>query len=191
MVNGTLTDDGDLLLNGRTVTLGAAGSLVETPGNTAIGLVKSTRSAAQGVDQSFGGIGLTLNAAGASPGVTSVTRITGVAQTGGSNSSILRAFDITPALNAGLDARVDFFYDDSERAGQDVNPSDVEINGRRLHVECGIEFRQPRTTPCPRSWRRIVFEILRLRCYASARRRWTSLFVPGQMEYGFTPARRR
>jgi len=121
-VEGTLSLlNGDLITGDTTVTLGASGVLSETAGNTVIGHVSATRTMVLNTDESFGGIGLTLNAAGAAPGSTTVTRTTGVAQTGGPYSSILRSFDVTPAVNTALNARVDYFYDNSELNGQDAN----------------------------------------------------------------------
>jgi hypothetical protein len=99
------------------------GTLVESNGNTVIGPVEATRTMLQGVDEDFGGIGLVLHAAGAAPGVTTVRRVTGSAgvQTGGGNNSIARYFDITPTVNSGLNATLDFYYDDSELNSQDAN----------------------------------------------------------------------
>ncbi|MBI4546894.1 MAG: lamin tail domain-containing protein [Ignavibacteriae bacterium] len=97
------------------------GTLVETPGNTVIGPVEAMRVVAQSVDENFGGIGLTINAASAAPDTTIVTRVTGIASSGGGNSSILRYFDASPRFNSGLNATLDFYYDDSELAGQDAS----------------------------------------------------------------------
>ena len=121
-VEGTLSlVSGDLITGDTTVTLGASGVLSETAGNTVIGHVTATRTMVLNTDEPFGGIGMTLNAAGAAPGSTTVTRTTGVAQTGGPYTSILRSFDVSPAVNTALNARVDYFYDNSELAGQDAN----------------------------------------------------------------------
>jgi hypothetical protein len=121
-VEGTLSLPNGRLYTGDTlVTLGAAGVLSETAGNTVVGHVTVTRTMSQNTDESFGGIGLTLNAAGAAPGSTTVMRVTGVAQSGGVYSSILRSFDVAPAVNTSLNARVDYFYDNSELNGQDAN----------------------------------------------------------------------
>ncbi|GEM_PF-3157252 len=127
------------------------GMLLETPGNTLIGPVEATRTVAQSAPVSFGGIGLTITAAGAAPGITTVRRVAGPggAQTGNGHTSILRYFDISPATNAGLNASFDFYYDDSELAGQDATalrlwtssdggsswtyrPGSADLPGRRL-----------------------------------------------------------
>jgi hypothetical protein len=64
-------------------------------------------------------MGLAIAAAGAEPGLTTVTRNTGNStNVGCSNSSILRSFTVTPAVNTGLNAAISFGY----------NPS-AELNG--------------------------------------------------------------
>ncbi len=90
----------------------------ESAGNTVVGLVRTTRTVTQGVNNTFGGIGIEINAAGAEPGSTGVERITGVAQTGNSKLSILRYFNINPTVNTGLNAAFVFKYDNTELAGQ-------------------------------------------------------------------------
>lgn len=121
-VNGTLSVlNGNFILGGRTITLGSSGILSESAGKTVIGKVVTTRNVLQGVNNTFGGIGVEINAAGTAPGSTIVERTTGVAQTGGGKSSILRYFDITPTTNSGLNATFVFRYDNSELAGQNAN----------------------------------------------------------------------
>ncbi|MDI6803356.1 MAG: FlgD immunoglobulin-like domain containing protein [Bacteroidota bacterium] len=93
----------------------------ESAGNAIVGLVRTTRTVAQGVNNNFGGIGIEINAAGAEPGSTVVERVTGVAQTGNGKNSILRYFNITPTLNTGLNAAFVFKYDNTELSGQDAN----------------------------------------------------------------------
>jgi hypothetical protein len=100
-----------------TIVLGASASLVEADGSPVLGAVRTTRTALQAVNETFGGIGLEINAAGAAPGVTQVTRVTGVGLTVGGYPSILRYFDVAPANNTGLDATAVFHYDDSELNG--------------------------------------------------------------------------
>ncbi len=93
------------------------GTLQESAGNTIIGPVEATRVVAQSIAESFGGIGVTINASDAAPDTTTVTRVTGTAQSGGGNTSILRYFDISPKTNTGLNASVDLLYDESELNG--------------------------------------------------------------------------
>jgi hypothetical protein len=67
-----------------------------------------------GINETFGGIGLELNAAGSAPGPTEVTRVSGVASNIYGNPTITRYFDVVPSNNSGLNATVVFHYDDSE-----------------------------------------------------------------------------
>jgi hypothetical protein len=121
-VNGMLSvTNGNFLSDVNTITLGSSGILDESAGQTVIGKVVTTRDVLQSVNNTFGGIGIEINAAGATPGSTDVERITGVAQTGNGKTSILRYFKITPVLNAGLNASFVFKFDNSELAGQDAN----------------------------------------------------------------------
>ncbi|MDI6804734.1 MAG: choice-of-anchor D domain-containing protein [Bacteroidota bacterium] len=120
-VNGMLSImNGNFLSDANTITLGTSGILNEIAGQTVIGKVVTTRNVIQGVNNTFGGIGIEINAADAAPGSTNVERITGTAQTGNSKSSILRYFNIVPTINSGLNAALVFKYYDSELAGQDA-----------------------------------------------------------------------
>lgn len=94
------------------------GTLAETPGNTLLGVATATRTLTTGVAESFGGLGLQVNAAGAAPGLTTVSRTTGTPVVSGGSESILRWFDVTPAVNSGLNATLVFSYDNSELNGQ-------------------------------------------------------------------------
>jgi hypothetical protein len=94
------------------------GTLAETAGNTVLGVATATRTLATGVAESFGGLGLQVNAAGAAPGLTTVSRTTGTPVVSGGSESILRWFDVTPAVNSGLNATLVFSYDNSELNGQ-------------------------------------------------------------------------
>ncbi len=121
-VNGIFSiTGGDLTTGANTVTLGSVGQLIETAGNTIIGTIQTTRTVSQNVAESFGGLGVTLNAAGNDPGSTSVTRVTGVASSFYSHHSILRYFDIVPTNNSGLNATVDYYYDNSELNSQNAS----------------------------------------------------------------------
>ena len=117
-VNGTLTiSSGTLSTGGNTVTLGSSATLSETSGNTVVGTVTTTRDVSQSSNNTFGGIGVEINAAGGAPGSTVVTRVTGTAQSGGGYQSIKRSFSITPTNNSGLNATFVFHYDESELNG--------------------------------------------------------------------------
>jgi hypothetical protein len=121
-VNGTCSLPGsDITTGSYVLTLGSTASLVEDDGKTVIGTVMATRTASQGVNETFGGIGVEVEAAGAAPGVTTVARVTGTALDINGTAGIERYFDISPAVNSGLDATVVFHYDDSELGGIDEN----------------------------------------------------------------------
>ncbi len=112
-VNGVLTvSGGDINTNGNTITLGSTGSITESTTNLVTGTVTVSRDAAQGVNNTFGGIGVSINAADAAPGITSVTRVTGTALTSNGGNSIKRYYTITPTNNSGLNAAVVFKYND-------------------------------------------------------------------------------
>jgi hypothetical protein len=118
LVGGVCTISGsDLTTGAYGVTLGAGATLVESPGTTVLGTVRATRTVAQSVAETFGGIGLDLTAAGAAPGLTTVTRTTGTALDVNGTSGIERSFAVAAANNAGLNAVVVFHYDESELAG--------------------------------------------------------------------------
>jgi hypothetical protein len=108
-----------------TIILGASATLAEADLAPVLGAVKTTRTVAQGVNETFGGIGLELNAAGAAPGATEVTRVSGIALDVDGFMSITRYFDVVPATNSGLDATVVFHYDESELNGISENTLDM------------------------------------------------------------------
>ena len=108
LTSGTLTTTGSYQ-----VSLATAATISESETSYVIGKVALTRSLAAGAAESFNGLGLTLTPAAGSPapGSTVVTRITGTALTGaGTSQSILRNFDIVPAVNTGLDVTLAFGY---------------------------------------------------------------------------------
>ncbi|MGA2622847.1 MAG: Ig-like domain repeat protein [Bacteroidota bacterium] len=120
-VNGTLTvANGSLTTGADTVFLGSAGTLSESSGKVVVGNVRTTRTVLQSVNNSFGGLGVEINAAGAAPGSTTVTRQTGTQLSGaGGTKSIKRSFDITPSTNTGLNANFVYHYDNTDLAGED------------------------------------------------------------------------
>ena len=121
-VNGTCSLTGsDIFTGAYTLTLGPTAVLAESDGKTVIGTVTTTRTAAQSVNESFGGLGIELNAAGGAPGVTTATRVTGTALSVNGTDGIERYFDLSPANNSGLDATVVLHYDESELNGIDEN----------------------------------------------------------------------
>ncbi|MBD3179444.1 MAG: T9SS type A sorting domain-containing protein [Candidatus Latescibacteria bacterium] len=121
-VNGVCSATGsDIFTDAYTLTLGPAASLVESDGMTVIGTVVTTRTVSQSVNETFGGIGLEINAAGGAPGATEVTRVTGSALAIDGAQGINRYFNISPANNSGLDAAVVQHYDESELNGVQEN----------------------------------------------------------------------
>jgi len=117
-VNGAMsTERSDLITGAFSVTLAPGATLDESPGSTILGTAVATRTVAQSTNETFGGLGLELLAAGAAPGETTVTRVTGTAQNVDGSPGILRSFQVSPANNTGLDATVVFHYDESELNG--------------------------------------------------------------------------
>lgn len=99
------------------ITLGPTATISEAVENPVMGTVTTTRAVIQSVNNTFGGLGIELNAAGASPGSTVVTRETGISSSGNEHDSILRYFDISPTVTSGLNATLVFHYDPSELNG--------------------------------------------------------------------------
>jgi hypothetical protein len=104
-----------------TLNIYVKGELQETSGKTVVGLARTIRKVDQSVNNTFGGIGVEINATSAAPDTTTVIRITGVTQSGNGKQSIKRAFDISPKVNTGLNATLVFKYDNTELDGQDAN----------------------------------------------------------------------
>lgn len=117
-----LISEGHSVMVSRSAQIGAPyrihlrGSLSELPGEPLVGTIESSRMVAHGAGENFGGIGCVITASGASPESTTVVRVTGVS----SGPSILRYFDIVPAVNRDLNASLDLSYDNSELNGQDA-----------------------------------------------------------------------
>ena len=127
-VNGTLTvASGDLITGANTVTLGGSATLSETAGSLVLGNLTTTRTVSQSTNNTFGGIGVEINAADAAPGSTSVTRVTGTALTGNSNNSIKRYFTINPTVNADLNASLVFHYDDRTAELNSLTESTLQL----------------------------------------------------------------
>ena len=101
------------------------GTLAENAGRTVVGAIEATRDVQFQTVEAFGGMGIELVAMATAPGPTLVRRVTGVASSGGTNTSILRYFDATPTINSGLNATLRYFYDNTELAGQ--NPLTLQL----------------------------------------------------------------
>ena len=97
------------------VRLGGTATITETTSSYVNGLVRSIRAINAGATEDFDGIGLTITAdIGTALGNTVVVRQTGTSVLFG---GILRAFDIVPSTNTGLNASVTFNYTDNELNG--------------------------------------------------------------------------
>ena len=117
-VNGTLLVSNSSLATGTSTVTLAEGATLSEPGDFVVtGSVQTTRTVVQSVNNSFGGLGVEINAAGGAPGATTVVRVTGDAPTIDGSPGVTRYFDISPAVNSGLDATLVFHYHESELNG--------------------------------------------------------------------------
>jgi hypothetical protein len=111
---------GEIQTGSNKVILGSAATIVEDENNHVAGRIITTRTLTL-ANQTFGGLGLEIDANGTAPGVTVVNRYTGTPVSGAGNSGITRKFSIVPATNAGLDAKLTFGYWETEINGLDEN----------------------------------------------------------------------
>nr|MBN2278085.1 hypothetical protein [candidate division Zixibacteria bacterium] len=121
-VNGTLALNDSILSTGTyTATLGNSAGIIETSGYVVQGKVATTRTLNQAVNESFGGLGIEINASGGAPGATAVLRTAGTAPTISGATGVSRYFDVTPTNNSGLNATVKLHYHESELNGAAEN----------------------------------------------------------------------
>ncbi len=115
-----LLEEGTLSTGSFTLALSESATLDETAGFTVQGHVSAMNDLAKSVYSDFSGIGLEITADGTAPGETSVVRVTGspLTLTGG-QPGIARYFDVSPAVNSGLDATLIIHYTDEELNGLD------------------------------------------------------------------------
>ncbi len=112
-INGNVTvTSGDLTTGANTLTLGSTATLSETSANIVVGNMATTRTVAQGVQNTFGNIGVEIKDDNNALGSTSVTRVTGTVLSNNSNSSISRYYVITPTVNTNLNSTLVFHYCD-------------------------------------------------------------------------------
>jgi hypothetical protein len=113
-INSALTlTTGTLTTGSYQVNLGGSATISESDASYVLGKVVVNRTLVPGTAQSFSGLGLTLTPAAGStaPGATLVTRATGTAIAGaGTSRSVLRAFNIQPTVNSGLNVTMNFTY---------------------------------------------------------------------------------
>jgi hypothetical protein len=118
-VNGTMAvQSGDVDLNGNNITMGPTALLTETALNTikgSPGFVIAQRNLNGPANNNVAGMGFEITSA-ANLGITEIKRGHGV-QTGNGNQSVLRFFDVSPTKSTGLNATIEFHYDESELNG--------------------------------------------------------------------------
>lgn len=119
MTNLTVSD-GSVATATQKVILGPSATISETDAHHVVGRVQTTRTLTL-ANHTFGGLGLEIDANGVAPGLTEVNRYTGAVITGAGNQGITRKFSIVPATNSGLNAKLVFYYFDSEINGLDEN----------------------------------------------------------------------
>ncbi len=104
----------------KKITLADTAIIFEEEDAHVIGKVETTHNLGLTNDD-FKGLGIQIDADGAAPGPTLVTRYTGVTVSGGAGQAINRKFSITPTTNAGLNATVVMKYFEDEINGLDEN----------------------------------------------------------------------
>ncbi|PEN12333.1 hypothetical protein CRI94_15040 [Longibacter salinarum] len=121
-VTGLLTvSNGDLNLNGQVIDLGTTGMLDEADGQTVTGTsghITATRFLNAPNAVNVGGLGARITS-DENMSATTVTRGHAPQTGSSSNEGIARYFDIQPGVNSGLNATLEFFYDDTELNGLD------------------------------------------------------------------------
>jgi hypothetical protein len=120
------------------VILNTTATISETSTSYVLGNVESTRTLTN-VSNNFGGIGFSITATAAEPGVTTVLRNTGNSTSVGcSNSSILRNFNVSAAVNTGLNAAISFGYNPTaELNGLNQGELDLFMGSTALNANAG------------------------------------------------------
>lgn len=141
----TLTISGDLQLvdfatlytGEHALILGADATLSEGDGYV-FGNVLSTRDIPADNEETFGGIGLSIQPA-QNMGLTAVKRVTGSFKTGTGdvveNESIRRWFEVTPELNENLDATIAFAFRAFESPNFTPNQNNFRLYSRPVGSE--------------------------------------------------------
>ena len=111
--NGTLETYTD------TVQLDSAASIIEDSANNAMGSVKMVKYLAKNTAYTFGNLGFDITTTSATPGMTSIVRVTGSGSImhGLGASSVARFFDVTPQNDKNLKAQIRFHYYGTELNG--------------------------------------------------------------------------
>jgi hypothetical protein len=123
VIGGTITLTTGVLNTGAfLVDLGASGAISEAaiaPTSYVSGSVKATRNTGSTSGAvTFGGIGLQMTETTRTNNSTEVIRRTGTASVGYGNNSILRNFDINPAVDVALNGSIVLSYTNAELSGQ-------------------------------------------------------------------------
>ena len=106
--NGIVSLTGSsLYTSDKTLILNQTAQLDESHGFISQGKVLIIRTLSTGINETFSGIGIEINANGSAPGVTSVLRKTGDFA---ADFGIKRHYQITPANNSGLNANFKMNY---------------------------------------------------------------------------------
>ena len=109
----------------NTITLDSLATLTEDSVNNITGSVKMQKYLKKGTNYTFGGMGVEIKADSMTPGMTSVTRVTGSHLSGNGNQGINRYFTITPAHNGNTGSTIKFSYYDAEL--NSISESDLSI----------------------------------------------------------------
>ncbi|MFH2036765.1 MAG: dockerin type I domain-containing protein [Candidatus Zixiibacteriota bacterium] len=117
-VNGILElEDATILTGSYSLNLADNANIVETPEYIVQGTVNTNRILSQNENEEFGNLGLQILASGNDPGITTVIRITAIAQSIPGITTVSRTFDIIPSINSGLDAILILEYAEAELNG--------------------------------------------------------------------------
>ena len=112
--NKLVLSNGTINTNTFIISLDSQATLTEDSANFITGNVQMQKYITQGVNETFGGMGLEINASNMAPGMTTVTRVTGSHLSGNGYQSIDRYFTITPANNGNTGSTIKFDYFDGE-----------------------------------------------------------------------------
>ncbi len=116
--NIVFSGTGMLTTGSNKIVMGSSSNITELELAHAVGQVETTRTLAL-TNHTFGGLGIEIDADGASPGSTVVTRYNGSDVPGMGFLAIKRWFRITPTVNSGLSATLKTSYFDDEINGLD------------------------------------------------------------------------
>ena len=112
--NKLVLSNGNINTGSHTIILDSLATLLEDSANNITGNVRMQKYLAQGINYTFGGIGLEVNASTMAPGMTTVTRVTGNHLNGNGYQGVNRYFTITPANNGNTGSTIKFHYYDAE-----------------------------------------------------------------------------